>query len=130
MSPASHHGCPMCERDQDSKQSRIVVPRTLAQHGINLRKFSQSDPALTGGSETQAARNLRCRESKCINDEPLLPFVYDKIAPPGLHVYLGMGRQYMEMLDKELSGGQSHDDFLFLVEKYTVTPSNINSASK
>ena len=34
------------------------------------------------------------------------------------------------MLDKELSGGQSHDDFLSLVEKYTGTPLNINSASK
>ena len=71
---------------------------------------------------------MRRRLHQCVTAHPLFPFLYEHVVPLPLHIYLGLGKQLMDIVDEELIA--DHDDFVALMERCKGTPLNIYSGQK
>jgi len=73
---------------------------------------------------------MRRRLHQCVTAYPLFPFLNEHVVPLPLHIYLGLGKQLMDMVDEELVNELDHDDFAALMERCKGTPLNIYSGQK
>ena len=63
-------------------------------------------------------------------DAPLFPFLYDRIVPLPLHIFLGLGNQLVQLVEDELTEGDDAADFAIFVGNCKATPTDIYGAQK
>jgi len=65
-------------------------------------------------------------------DAPLFPFpfLYDRIVPLPLPIFLGLGNQLVQLVEDELTEGDDAADFAIFVGNCKATPADIYGAQK
>jgi len=119
--------CPQCQRGRLHASPAIQQPRTLAGHTRLLDDFNFSTPP----EESAVQRtNRSSRRFKCVVDAPIFPFLYDRIVPLPLHIFLGLGNQLIELVEDELTEGDDAADLAVFVGSCKTTPAGIHGAQK
>ena len=63
-------------------------------------------------------------------DAPIFLFLYDRIVPLPLHIFLGLGNQLVQLVQDELEEGDDEVDFAVFVASCKATPADIYGAEK
>ena len=67
---------------------------------------------------------------KCVLTAPIFPFLYNRVVPLPLHIFLGLGNQLVQLVEDELTEGDDAADFAIFVGSCKATPADINGAQK
>jgi hypothetical protein len=67
---------------------------------------------------------------KCVIASPIFPFLYNRIVPLPLHIFLGLGNQLVTLVEQELSEDDDQADFAIFIGNCKATPTGIGGSQK
>ena len=70
----------------------------------------------TPSNETEKQRTTRSSANfKCVVNSPIFPFLYNRVVPLPLHIFLGLGNQLVELVEQELTENDDQADFAIFI---------------
>ena len=85
----------------------------LAGHNALLDAFNFSTPPRESETERKTRSSGRF---KCTVASPIFPFLYNRVVPLPLHIFLGLGNQLLELMEQELTEDDDQaDSAIFIV---------------
>ena len=99
----------------------------LAGHNALLDAFNFSTPPRESETERKTRSSGRF---KCVVASPIFPFLYNRVVPLPLHIFLGLGNQLVELVEKALTENDDQADFGIFIGGCKATPADINGAHK